>query len=199
MIIKIEKYQPSSGTEGQAFFDDWCRRCSRDKAMREGADFDECDDNELCPIIADTMRLRVDDPDYPEVGGHVATKTERAEQANQLLAAIAGCGRKFFAHNGRVSRFEVDDRGRIWFVDAYREAKIYTACKWSRWRGFSEGGTLLALVLQLCDFIRSGTPATIHLGPWPDWVCGGDLWGYGGDMETVRQAAQAAGVVPSND
>lgn len=128
----------------------------------------------------------------------MATKTERAEQANQLLAAIAGCGRKFFAHNGRISRFEVDERGCIWFVDAYREAKIYTACKWSRWRGFSEGGTLRALVLQLCDFIRSGTPATIHLGPWPDWVCGGDLWGYGGDMETVRQAAQAAGVVPSN-
>lgn len=128
----------------------------------------------------------------------MATKAERAEQANRFLAAIAGCGRKFFAHNGRVSRFEVDGRGRIWFVDAYREAKIYTACKWSRWRGFSEGGTLRALVLQLCDFIRSGTPATIHLGPWPDWICGGDLWGYGSDMEQVRQAAQAAGVVPSN-
>lgn len=64
--ITIEKYQPSSGTEGQAFFDEWCCRCSRDKAMREGADFDECDDNELCPIIADTMRLRVDDQAYPE-------------------------------------------------------------------------------------------------------------------------------------
>jgi len=126
------------------------------------------------------------------------TKKERAEQANRFLAAIAGCGRQFFAHNGRVSRFAVDDRGRIWFVDAYREAKIYTACKWSRWRGFSEGGTLRALVLQLCDFIRTGTPASIHLGPWPDWICNGDLWGYGGDMETVRQAAQAAGVVPSN-
>lgn len=133
------------------------------------------------------------------VGRHgVATKKERAEQASRFLTAIASCGRKFFAHNGRVSRFEVDDRGRIWFVDAYREAKIYTACKWGSWRGFSEGGTLRSLVLQLCDFIRSGTPATIHLGPWPDWICNGDLWGYGGDMEKVRQAAQAAGLVPSN-
>jgi hypothetical protein len=30
----------------------WCHECQRDKAMREGADFDECDDNEVCPIIA---------------------------------------------------------------------------------------------------------------------------------------------------
>lgn len=34
--------------------------------MREGADFDECDDNETCGIIADTLRLSVDDPDYPK-------------------------------------------------------------------------------------------------------------------------------------
>lgn len=34
------------------FFDAWCRRCQRDKSMREGADLDECDDNELCEIIA---------------------------------------------------------------------------------------------------------------------------------------------------
>lgn len=34
--------------------------------MREGADLDECDDNETCGIIADVLRLSVDDPDYPE-------------------------------------------------------------------------------------------------------------------------------------
>lgn len=36
-------YRPSNGSEGADFFDTWCRRCARDKAMREGADFDECD------------------------------------------------------------------------------------------------------------------------------------------------------------
>ena len=30
--------------------------CARDKAMREGADFDECDDNELCDLIAAGFR-----------------------------------------------------------------------------------------------------------------------------------------------
>jgi hypothetical protein len=43
----------------------WCCHCQRDKAMREGADFDECDDNEKCSIIGKTMFYRIDDPDYP--------------------------------------------------------------------------------------------------------------------------------------
>ena len=47
-----ELYRPGSGTEGEVFFDNWCRHCSRDRAMREGDDFDDCDDNELCEIIA---------------------------------------------------------------------------------------------------------------------------------------------------
>jgi len=49
-----EQWTPSNGTEGAEFMDRWCRRCSRDKAMREGADFDDCDDNELCSTIADS-------------------------------------------------------------------------------------------------------------------------------------------------
>lgn len=53
------KYIPSNGSEGVMFFDTWCRRCQRDKAMREGADFDECDDNELCEIIAASFRGKV--------------------------------------------------------------------------------------------------------------------------------------------
>lgn len=49
-------YTPANGTEGEAFFENWCCHCSRDKAMREGADFDDCDDNELCEIIAASFR-----------------------------------------------------------------------------------------------------------------------------------------------
>lgn len=51
-----EQWTPSNGTEGDEFIEHWCRRCSRDKAMREGADFDECDDNELCETIAAAYR-----------------------------------------------------------------------------------------------------------------------------------------------
>lgn len=61
-----EKYQPSNGTEGDSFFWAWCRHCQRDKAMHEGVDFDDCDDNELCGIIADTMAFNVEDEKYPK-------------------------------------------------------------------------------------------------------------------------------------
>lgn len=61
-----EKYQPSNGTEGEYFFSSWCRRCQRDKAMREGADYDECDDSEICHIPAKTMRFKIEDKEYPK-------------------------------------------------------------------------------------------------------------------------------------
>ena len=60
-----EKYQPSNGSEGDMFFNAWCCQCQRDKAMREGCDIDECDDNERCDIIARTMAFRTDDDEYP--------------------------------------------------------------------------------------------------------------------------------------
>jgi hypothetical protein len=116
------------------------------------------------------------------------TKDERASLANSFIDAIASCGRKFFFHNGRISRFEVDARGRVWFIDAYNERRIYTHYKY-RWRGFSEGGTLRSLVEKLRDFIRTGEQPQLHLGPWPKWICDGDLWGYGEDMAKVRDAA----------
>ncbi len=55
----IDKYLPSNSSEAEIFFTTWCRRCQRDKAMRELADFDECDDNELCEIIAASFRGQV--------------------------------------------------------------------------------------------------------------------------------------------
>lgn len=52
-------YLPASGTEGADFFDRWCSNCARDKAMREGEPIEECDDNELCEIIAASFRGQV--------------------------------------------------------------------------------------------------------------------------------------------
>lgn len=126
-----------------------------------------------------------------------AVKKERAEKANQFLEAIAGCGRKFFAHNGRVSRFEVDDRGRVWYIDGGSQRRIYTHYKY-QWRGFTEGGTLFDLVKKLRDYIRTGELPRLHLGPYPEWVCGGDPWAYGDDMQKVRAGAERCGLVPHN-
>src|SRR5574337_776610 len=113
-------------------------------------------------------------------GRSIEAKFDRVRRANALLEVIANCGRHLFAHRGTVSRLAVDERGRIWFVDAWSERSIYTGYRY-QWRGFTEGGTLRALVKGLCDFIRTGEAQKINLGPWPDWYCGGDLWGYGED------------------
>lgn len=61
-------YLPSSGTEGACWFDSWCCHCARDKSMREGADFDECDDNEKCDIIARSFIGPVKEWGYGESG-----------------------------------------------------------------------------------------------------------------------------------
>ncbi len=51
-----KQWIPSNGTEGSVILCSLCSTCARDKAMREGEDFDECDDNELCEIIAASFR-----------------------------------------------------------------------------------------------------------------------------------------------
>lgn len=128
-------------------------------------------------------------------------KTERMKKANELLKTIASHGRKFFNYHERygVSRFDVDGRGRVWFVDGSTGKRIYLHYKY--WgKGFSEGGTLKSLVNALMKFIRDGELVSrSHFGPWPEWVCNGDLWGYGDDMQAVRERAEHLGVVARND
>jgi hypothetical protein len=58
-------FQPSSGTIGHAFIAGWCGNCARDKALREGVEPEECDDNQRCDIVDRTMLYKVDDPEYP--------------------------------------------------------------------------------------------------------------------------------------
>lgn len=52
-------YTPSTGTEGADFMESWCAHCARDKAWREGVPIDDCDDDELCEIIADSFCKQV--------------------------------------------------------------------------------------------------------------------------------------------
>jgi hypothetical protein len=124
------------------------------------------------------------------------SKTYRLAVANTVIQIIAAYGRGFF-HQGprseeksdipRTSHFWVGRRGEVWFRDKHTQKDIYTSYQ-GRWRGFSEGGTLRALVEALRDYIRTGdTRFTRHFGPWPESMCGGDLWGYGHDeMQKVR-------------
>lgn len=63
--LPVRLYQPSNGTEGECFFSAWCCKCDRDAVMGHGKDFDDCGDDELCKIIADSMAYKVSDPEYP--------------------------------------------------------------------------------------------------------------------------------------
>ena len=128
-----------------------------------------------------------------------ASRAARLTNANMLLETIAGCGRHFFLHKGEVSRLELDVRGRIWFVDSYTKKRVYTHYD-GRWRGFAEGGTLRSLIKQLCLYVQHGVwVKSFMLGPWPAWLCEGDLWGYRADMEQVRQRATTLGIIKDPD
>jgi hypothetical protein len=127
-------------------------------------------------------------------------EVERTQMANEFIAAIAGCGRKFFSHNGEVSRLELDARGRVWFIDKYSQKRIYTHYRYD-WRGFTEGGTLRSLVSRLRDFIKTGKQVPRRAfwhdpSPHPD----GDYWGYGPeDMAIVQRTALSLGIVADSD
>lgn len=124
------------------------------------------------------------------------SRDERLLVANKAIEIIASHGRKFFslqadkprAAENRISKF-LFVNGRLWFEDKYTGRRIYVAWRRGRWRGFSEGGTLRALIESMADWIIGKRPEfpLSKLGPFPEWVCGGDLWGYGEDMDIVRQ------------
>ena len=51
-------YRPSCGSEGYAFIGRWCGSCRRDAAYR-------ADEGDSCPIVAATLVLPANHPDYP--------------------------------------------------------------------------------------------------------------------------------------
>lgn len=50
------QFKPSNSTEGYAFIGQWCENCARDCPSNGSKTFDECDDSELCPILAASFR-----------------------------------------------------------------------------------------------------------------------------------------------
>lgn len=122
-------------------------------------------------------------------------RRQRCRKANALIMVIASCGRTFFrSRAGRFAYLEVDDRGRVWFISEWKGERVYTH-RSGRWRGFHHGGTLKNLIEALRDFIMKDKRLNPYIfGPWGEWVCGGDLWGYGDDMEHIRRMAGVLGV-----
>lgn len=61
----IRLYRPSSGSEGAYFQEQFCCHCARDAAMNGSKVFDDCRDDDLCQIIADTYAYDIGEPQYP--------------------------------------------------------------------------------------------------------------------------------------
>lgn len=106
------------------------------------------------------------------------TAHERLAHANALITAISEHGRKFFRHHDRVSQMQLDQEGRVWFLDMYR-SKFIDTHQSGRWEGFSHGGTLRGLVEQIRDYVVDGT----YLSSWiicPERIReeDGNIWGY---------------------
>lgn len=124
-------------------------------------------------------------------------RQERADKVNQLVRVIGQHGRKFFFDSRKKSYAQmiVGENGRLWWRDENTGKSIYLHYKY--WgRGFSNGGTLRSLVNDLKQWVMSGQPLPERVfGPWPKWYSNGDLWGYGSDMETVRQLALELGLL----
>ena len=122
-------------------------------------------------------------------------KTERLAKANQAIEIIARFGRKFFSHHLFITRLELDQRGLVWLIDGYSHKRIYPYGN-HRWKGFSEGGTLRALIIALRNYISKGdlVPPQ-HFGPWPKWYSEGEPWGYGEDMVKVREEVGKLGIL----
>jgi len=120
-------------------------------------------------------------------------RQDRVRRANKLISWISLYGRQFFLYTHGVSKFELDIRDRLWFIDAYQGKRIYTHYRGYRsWSGLTTGGTLKDLLVDLSDWIMEKNQYLRyqHLGPWPGWYSAGDLWGYGNDnMKILREEA----------
>lgn len=63
--VRVQRYRPSNGTEGDGFIAAFCYKCGRDKALSEGEPLEECDDGERCEIVGRTFLYDTSAPEYP--------------------------------------------------------------------------------------------------------------------------------------
>lgn len=124
-------------------------------------------------------------------------KRQRCKQVNQVIEIIGAHGRRFFfsESNQRYAKLEVDQRGKVWLIDDYTGKRVFThPTTWgSRWKGFSHGGTLRALIERFRDYICEGKPMPLNwLGP--ERFGDSNIWGY--DEESMNVVRHQAASLP---
>lgn len=103
-------------------------------------------------------------------------RMERLQHANDLIKTISEHGRRFFWNDlgKRLARLDMDERGKLWWIDDYRGSRVCVERFGGRehaWRGFSHGGTLKHLVQMMRDYVKSSTLiSALYIAQ--------DCWGY---------------------
>ena len=116
-------------------------------------------------------------------------RSERIEIVNKIIKEISERGRRFFYNdkNGQTSRI-IEKNGRLFYIDHYSGKEIYLHMpKYRSWKGFNNGGTMRALILDFKEFIMTGE-YTNHNNGYGGLYC--PHWGYPEeDMKTIRVLA----------
>jgi hypothetical protein len=111
---------------------------------------------------------------------------DRVVLANELIEAIASCGRKFFRYEDRVAWIERDRRGLLFLHNEWSQKRIYISRR-GVWRGFHHGGTMHCLIEDLVEFIRTGKQLRESTFE--------PRWGYDDEMASVVEAGKRIGVI----
>lgn len=131
-----------------------------------------------------------------EVSTDRLNRHSRVGHANDLIKIIASHGRRFFwnATHQRTASIQIDANLRVWWIDDYSGAAIYTHHESSDWKGFSHGGTLKSLVCAMRRYIVTGeTMHREYIAP-ERMNPGSNIWGY--DTESAIAVRAAAFDLP---
>ena len=126
-------------------------------------------------------------------------RQQRLEAVNELIQHIVNVDSD--RHNPTLGTkvngelhygfFHFAPNGLLYFTDSYTK-KMFRPTERSNWRGFSEGGTIQHLVMQLAQFIMDGTKG--HLNDTKE------IWGWAyGNMLKVRSKAFSIGFIETMD
>lgn len=123
-------------------------------------------------------------------------KTDRVQLANELLNMIGRQGRHYFYNKdtNAMSIFVIRGRNkRLWFIDKLGFLVNPYESNISNDDGFSEGGTLWALVHDIREYILTGHPANGKHG-YSGLL--GEGWGYSdSEMQQIISFAEEIGFI----
>lgn len=122
-------------------------------------------------------------------------KFKRVEQINELIKVIGNTDRQFFKHDDYYSHFIIQGN-KLFLIDKYTKERVYPYSS-SKHMGFSDGGTLWALVNDFREWIIKGQRSDGNNG-YGGLYC--TSWGYSIEgMDKVISKAKAIGYLRITD